>query len=1035
MKINKVELKAFRAYQNLKDGTFDLHSQDGTPSNFVAIYAPNGFGKTSFFDGVEWCLTNNIQRFVRRSTENKKLAKTEQDVQKHKQYILRNKDSQEEDAFVKIESTNGEFFRELPKNITSGKRDFKFDVKDTEEANRHFLDVLLAQDWIDAFLKEEKADSRYEKFMNYFGEQNLDKQYDKIITLIKKNNSIIAQIKKDLKGVQQKLRLDLDSSVLINANNCVDTLRKSGESITEIDLGFTEVEKIKLFDKISNRKIELQSLIDQLEDQLKDFAIKLIELEEYIQTIGKQKELEKDIENLEKARNKFKDQNQLKNQLKNLKNKKTEIQDSIEKILKVKDLFSQVNRIQKDIEKRKQEVETNQKLCESVKHELDKDLRMLESKKSTSNRLLKEGHSLSENINNVDQDFTNLKNLDIENGKLQNEKKQKTSISQKAEVEISKLGSSIEKIKSAKRELDYGDLYSPLFSHQNILDKSDRYRSRFKEKESLLDELKNLEVKKTTIDSVNNEFKQFLNSGIEIINETKSCDCPLCNTKFNSYNSLLERVSENPFLNDLEKQLINDENKIQGQLKECKEQLEFLKKDILNHLNEIEKKETKEILSLEESISDTKISIAQIDEKEKINAKEIELLLAKTYSLPIDECKLRLKKEYDENSIALEKTISEVKDLESKVAESTSRLEIVEKLISDNKTLIEDLSNSSEIISFTNQCKALDIIVKSEKYIDFELNAKKKNQEELSIKEGEISGLVQESEKQLKSFDESKIDSDLSISQDELHKLKYKTGEFQKFLKDNSIDSDKDSELKKNLEIGEKNIVKLKKEKEKVIESYNKFIPLIENVLPYIEQKTLQKEESDLKEELNFRTETVSKELEKEKESISTHIGNRVESFFHKDLINQIYAKIDPHPIYKEIEFYCDFSGASPKLEVLVKIQGDENRISPALYFSTAQINVLSLSIFLAKAIHAQDQEGKPINCIFLDDPIQSMDSINILSTIDLLRSLSVNYDKQIILSTHEENFFKLLQRKIPSDRFSSKFLELETFGKVNEVK
>ncbi|HHA1263282.1 TPA: hypothetical protein ACOELY_003440, partial [Enterobacter kobei] len=59
---------------------------------------------------------------------------------------------------------------------------------------------------------------------------------------------------------------------------------------------------------------------------------------------------------------------------------------------------------------------------------------------------------------------------------------------------------------------------------------------------------------------------------------------------------------------------------------------------------------------------------------------------------------------------------------------------------------------------------------------------------------------------------------------------------------------------------------------------------------------------------------------------------------------------------------------------------------------------------------------------------------INILSTIDLLRSICVQFDKQIIISTHDENFFALLQRKIPAQIFGSKFLQLEKFGVVVPV-
>ncbi|MNY33374.1 hypothetical protein D3C86_1676520 [compost metagenome] len=107
------------------------------------------------------------------------------------------------------------------------------------------------------------------------------------------------------------------------------------------------------------------------------------------------------------------------------------------------------------------------------------------------------------------------------------------------------------------------------------------------------------------------------------------------------------------------------------------------------------------------------------------------------------------------------------------------------------------------------------------------------------------------------------------------------------------------------------------------------------------------------------------------------------------------------------------------------------NTISPNLYFSAAQLNILSLSIFLARALQVEDSAGNSLDVILIDDPIHSMDSINILSTIDLLRNISVNFNKQIIVSTHDENFFQLLKKKVPPDICNSKFLRLTTFGVV----
>ena len=93
MKINKVEIQAFRAYKTKENGTFDFTSEDNKPANFVAIYAPNGFGKSSFYDAVEWAITNNIERIS--GEYNRKIIDSAARSTKQQgigQKILRNKD-------------------------------------------------------------------------------------------------------------------------------------------------------------------------------------------------------------------------------------------------------------------------------------------------------------------------------------------------------------------------------------------------------------------------------------------------------------------------------------------------------------------------------------------------------------------------------------------------------------------------------------------------------------------------------------------------------------------------------------------------------------------------------------------------------------------------------------------------------------------------------------------------------------------------------------------------------------------------------
>lgn len=69
MKIKKVEIKAFRLFD---DVSVDLTAKKDSnkAANFVAIYAPNGFGKTSFFDAMEFCMTKSIHRVNSNFKEN-----------------------------------------------------------------------------------------------------------------------------------------------------------------------------------------------------------------------------------------------------------------------------------------------------------------------------------------------------------------------------------------------------------------------------------------------------------------------------------------------------------------------------------------------------------------------------------------------------------------------------------------------------------------------------------------------------------------------------------------------------------------------------------------------------------------------------------------------------------------------------------------------------------------------------------------------------------------------------------------------------
>ncbi|MGZ4851524.1 MAG: AAA family ATPase, partial [Candidatus Bathyarchaeia archaeon] len=234
MKIKKVEIAGFRAYKKRDDGTFDFTLESGDVANFISIYAPNGFGKSSFYDAVEWAITNNISRFTRdslRSNNDKTSKHLNSDEDRQPIYILRNRYiSDTDESYVSIDTTlvNTTFKRTVRK-AGAGQRDYAFDSNLIEQGTQELANIFLSQDAIDAFLKEDTPEARYEKFMSHFGGD--DEQYRL------KLNSLSKTCAKEIKTLierQQKLEENLNKNAVLEAfehvNETIQQLREAGES-------------------------------------------------------------------------------------------------------------------------------------------------------------------------------------------------------------------------------------------------------------------------------------------------------------------------------------------------------------------------------------------------------------------------------------------------------------------------------------------------------------------------------------------------------------------------------------------------------------------------------------------------------------------------------------------------------------------------------------------------------------------------------------------------------------------------------------
>lgn len=101
-------------------------------------------------------------------------------------------------------------------------------------------------------------------------------------------------------------------------------------------------------------------------------------------------------------------------------------------------------------------------------------------------------------------------------------------------------------------------------------------------------------------------------------------------------------------------------------------------------------------------------------------------------------------------------------------------------------------------------------------------------------------------------------------------------------------------------------------------------------------------------------------------------------------------------------------------------------------------MNALAVCVFLSLSLGVNQP---PLSTIVLDDPLQSLDDINLLGLIDLLRQ--TKDQRQLFVSTHDVRFGSLLSRKLRPRTASQRTLVVEIEGwsrrgpvcQVHEVK
>ena len=125
-------------------------------------------------------------------------------------------------------------------------------------------------------------------------------------------------------------------------------------------------------------------------------------------------------------------------------------------------------------------------------------------------------------------------------------------------------------------------------------------------------------------------------------------------------------------------------------------------------------------------------------------------------------------------------------------------------------------------------------------------------------------------------------------------------------------------------------------------------------------------------------------------------------------LVDAIFARLDPHPAFTRLELRLGDYYRKGIAETITRDEAEGVEADPLLVFSSSQANVAALTWFLALSWSAGPAA---LPFLLLDDPLQSLDDVNVLGFADLCRRLRAR--RQLVISTHEPRLARLLERKL----------------------
>lgn len=989
-------------------------------ADIIAIYGPNGTGKTSVFDAIEWAVTGQVER----------LQKPIKDVDIKVKDILINLFHKDKPAEVNIElNINGKtknvkrtlLSSELGKSqvvidnrkvqdkttiaVVTGNESLKSKTMDVRRLRDCFsASHILKQDILKKFVSA-GPDQRYDWLSYIFGTQDFVRFRDKLTV-------IINEVNKEIKRLQNELEETLDQSNerqqrVTDKETEYKQLSQTIESFSETSL----VKEMKELLEIASFSISAD-FINRLKSPTRELAESISKTSsEYIDSTSR------DLD----VFTSFINQNTLLIQ----KEQKTEETKGLLKNLtkEIKSIEEWKQTLELELAKKKQKFLTLEKDRDRLKDFVDNIDWLLRIKP-----FYEENNKRFKELNKEVKEFHVMEKETM--GKISQIDNNKNKISQKLQDRESRLFKKLKLIEYIRSVLEsIPEWEKSVVKRRNIIKEISELDNQLSQiqvsNDKLHKELDTIVHKIVKVESKINLQRKEYDQKVQLIGRLKeyinSPECPLCGQKWDNIKILLARVGEQT------KELPEFLKIVLAKEKELKTQKERTQLEIHQYTFK-----TNELKSKRELL---------LSEKQEIET-NIELWEKKLHHLPpnyisakvkIDDKSIPERESLEQAQSKLEQEINILRETKAKIEHEFAKVNeeyrnFSERLAQLRKNLVkkEEIFNSlnQTLNNIQKEIRKKNLVETATEKLSSLTSNKEKYTEELRINIDMMKGLENEL-----------VDLHNKLAQINLNdkKLLGKSSVYNKSIKEFCTLQEEFLRIVRPY---------VSKAEEKSLKELLKIIQGLKNdcMRKYQVYSSLKKKADDLKrviildilkDELqNLRSEKAKvenkiKELKKKLKNAEKW-NRRLESLkkdtikyrklqeqnyfaLFKPTINLLYHRLNAHPLLGNIEILSEREELKivSKISILPK-NTKIDKFPPSHVFSEAQLNTLAISIFLASAI---EQGWSRFKTILIDDPVQNMDDLNSYAFLDLMLGLA-NNGHQFIISTCNEDLYKLMLMK-----------------------